>query len=190
MKDRTEYFRKYQKRYKKTAKGKLARRRAQAKYRKTVLGRATTKRYEVGLWRTTRKALDKRYARTAKGRASSKRKRIRYNLRHPLRRVWNNMLARCFNPTYIGWKNYGGATPPVRVCKRWLKFENFSADMGTRPKGTSLSRFGDIGNYSPSNCAWHTKAQQLAEAAKKRERNNEFTNTNPFTGRDVLRLYS
>jgi 5-methylcytosine-specific restriction endonuclease McrA len=46
-----------------------------------------------------------------------------------------------------------------------LKFENFAADMGPRPKGTSLSRFRDIGNYSPSNCAWHTKAQQLAEAA-------------------------
>lgn len=169
MQDRTEYFRKYNKRYKKTTKGKLARRRAQAKYKKTAKGRVTTKRYaQSELGRTTTAAQSKRYARTTKGRASGKRRKFRYNLRHPLRCAWHNMMARCYNPTYVCWKNYGGATPPVRVCKRWLKFENFAADMGPRPKGTSLSRFRDIGNYSPSNCAWHTKAQQLAEAAKKR----------------------
>ena len=100
-------------------------------------------------------------------------KRIHGQCKTPAYRSWCAMRARCINPNDDNWRFYGGATPPVRVCKRWQGkngFIHFLADMGERPAGTSLSRFGDIGNYKPSNCAWHTRAQQTAEHKKKRLR--------------------
>jgi hypothetical protein len=80
---------------------------------------------------------------------------------------WSNMVQRCTNPNREEYRFYGGANPPVAVCERWMIFENFIADMGLRPEGTTLSRFGDAGNYEPSNCAWHTWVQQGAEKRKK-----------------------
>jgi hypothetical protein len=71
-------------------------------------------------------------------------------------RSWANMLQRALNrngknPTYAD----------VDVCPRWREsFENFLADMGPRPEGTTLGRFGDVGNYEPGNCAWQTRREQ------------------------------
>ena len=78
---------------------------------------------------------------------------------------WKAMCQRCLNPNDTNYHLYGGAG--VTICDRWLKFENFLADMGERPPGTTLSRFGDVGNYCKANCAWHTPKQQRAEARKK-----------------------
>jgi hypothetical protein len=78
---------------------------------------------------------------------------------------WRCMIARCTNPNQNRFYKYGGAG--VEVCDRWLKFDNFLADMGERPEGTTLSRFGDVGNYEPGNCAWHTWPQQGLERQKK-----------------------
>jgi hypothetical protein len=82
------------------------------------------------------------------------------------------------SPEYLSWSsmreragNRDGHHPTytfVNVCDRWLDFNNFLADMGEKPQGTSLSRFADTGDYAPSNCAWHTDAQQKAEAKKKK----------------------
>jgi hypothetical protein len=79
---------------------------------------------------------------------------------------WSNMMSRCTNPNYTQWNDYGGAKPPVLVCERWHGehgFENFLADMGERPEGTSLSRYLDSGNYEPGNVEWGTAKQQAAE---------------------------
>jgi hypothetical protein len=74
---------------------------------------------------------------------------------------WNSMLARCVHhgheerkPDYIG----------VHVCERWVSFENFLADMGERPDGTTLGRFGDVGDYEPFNCSWQTDEEQKFHA--------------------------
>ena len=78
---------------------------------------------------------------------------------------WFNMIQRCSNPNSSKFCYYGAVG--IRVCRRWLTFKNFLADMGSKPKGTSLSRFGDVGNYTKSNVAWHTRKEQGAERRKK-----------------------
>ena len=80
---------------------------------------------------------------------------------------WVNMKTRCTNPYFDHYANYGGAG--VKVAPEWMTFEGFLKSMGERPEGTSLSRFGDAGNYEFGNCAWHTRAQQRLEAKKKKD---------------------
>lgn len=80
---------------------------------------------------------------------------------------WYSMIERCTNTKRAAWKYYGGANPPVLVCERWRDFRNFRADMGPRPKGTSLGRYEDSGNYEPGNCAWQTSKEQGIEKGKK-----------------------
>lgn len=85
---------------------------------------------------------------------------------NPARNVWEMMLYRCTNPESNRWRWYGGANPPVIVCNRWLGeqgYENFCEDMGPRPPGTTLGRWGDVGAYSKENCSWQTQEQQEFE---------------------------
>jgi hypothetical protein len=85
--------------------------------------------------------------------------------RAPEYKVWSGLNQRCTNPNNPRYKYYGGAG--VMVCERWRSFENFLADMGPRPQGTSLGRFGDVGNYEPGNCEWMTPAEQGAAMREK-----------------------
>lgn len=72
---------------------------------------------------------------------------------------WSSMVRRCTSPRATSWPRYGGRG--IRVCDRWLEsFENFYADMGVRPEGTSIDRINPNGNYEPSNCRWATNKQQ------------------------------
>jgi len=79
--------------------------------------------------------------------------------------IWKAMHARCRNPHVKGFENYGGRG--IRVCQRWRKFANFLADMGRRPgKHLSLDRMNNDGNYTPKNCRWATRKQQIANRRK------------------------
>lgn len=79
----------------------------------------------------------------------------------PEYRSWRAMKGRCLNPNTEKYAKYGALG--VTVCDRWLGkdgFSNFLADMGERPPGTTLGRFGDVGNYEPGNVKWMTSAEQ------------------------------
>lgn len=76
---------------------------------------------------------------------------------------WCGMVARCSNPKHVAYPLYGGRG--IRVCERWLSFENFYADMGECPRpGMSLDRIDVNGEYSPANVRW---------ADSKTQRNNQ-----------------
>lgn len=68
------------------------------------------------------------------------------------------MITRCTNEKATSWPNYGGRG--IRICERWMVFENFLADMGERPSGTTLDRRDTYGNYDPENCRWGTLIDQ------------------------------
>lgn len=72
---------------------------------------------------------------------------------------WSRMKDRCLNPNSHKYPSYGERG--ITVCDRWLKFDNFLADMGERPEGKTLDRYPDNqGNYEPSNCRWATDSLQ------------------------------
>lgn len=73
-------------------------------------------------------------------------------------RAWSAAKSRCTNSTHAMWPQYGGRG--IRMCQRWMLFDNFIADMGNRPDGTSLDRINNDGNYEPGNCRWATRSQQ------------------------------
>jgi hypothetical protein len=82
----------------------------------------------------------------------------------PAYESYTSARQRCTNPNVTRWDNYGGAG--VEFC--FDSFEDFYEYMGDRPEGTTLGRYGDVGNYERGNIAWQTAAQQGAEAALKR----------------------
>jgi len=67
---------------------------------------------------------------------------------------WESMIQRCTNKNNPFYHRYGGRG--ITVCSNWLEsFEQFLADMGTRPQeGFQLDRRDNDGDYTVDNCRW------------------------------------
>jgi len=92
---------------------------------------------------------------------------------------WASAKSRCFNPNADGWRFYGGRG--ITMCVRWRSsFSAFYADMGTRPRRTSIDRINNDGSYTCgkcvecvakgwlSNCRWATDEEQIANSSHPR----------------------
>lgn len=73
--------------------------------------------------------------------------------------AWCDMRHRCNNPNNRSYEDYGGRG--ITVDPAWSKFSVFLADMGLRPPNKSLDRKNVNLGYTPENCRWATRREQL-----------------------------
>lgn len=77
---------------------------------------------------------------------------------------WKSMRCRCNIPSSKEYPRYGGRG--ISYTTRWNSFNNFLADMGVRPEGTTLDRIDNNKNYTKSNCRWATWIEQNNNKSK------------------------
>jgi len=69
--------------------------------------------------------------------------------------IWGKMVQRCTNPKNPVYPYYGGKG--IKVCDKWLKFENFYQDMSfTYRDDLTIDRKDSTKGYFKENCQWLT----------------------------------
>lgn len=74
---------------------------------------------------------------------------------------WKAMLRRCENPNSHRYYRYGARG--IKVCDEWHDFWAFAKwvdSMGGIPKGYTIDRINNDGNYEPSNCRFASASEQ------------------------------
>lgn len=75
--------------------------------------------------------------------------------------TWRKMKERCYSKKNHNYEYYGGRG--IKMCDRWLEsFQAFYYDMGPKPsKDHQIDRIDTDGDYTPENCRWSTKSENM-----------------------------
>ena len=75
--------------------------------------------------------------------------------------AWKGIKQRCQTPKCVAYRNYGARG--IKVCDEWQKFEPFLewALNNGYEKGLDLDRRDNDGDYTPDNCRWITRRENL-----------------------------
>lgn len=87
---------------------------------------------------------------------------------HKFYPTWNGMVARCYNGESTSFNNYGGRG--IKVCEEWRHDPTVFCewcDNQDIPKGYTLDRINNDGNYEPSNCRFASKKEQQHNTRRK-----------------------
>lgn len=96
------------------------------------------------------------------------------------------MKHRCYNPKFTEYFRYGARG--IKVCDRWLNFDNYWEDIGQFYKdGFTIDRIDNNGDYSPDNCRFATKKEQAdnrrtTHKFKFKDKELTFVNWSPLVG--------
>ena len=84
-------------------------------------------------------------------------------------RIWRGIVSRCNIESATSYQDYGGRG--ISVCKEWENsFDNFyiwSKKSGYK-ENLTIERINNDGNYSPENCCWITKSEQVKNKRKRK----------------------
>ena len=99
-----------------------------------------------------------------------------------LYRIWHAVKERCGRPKAINYKWYGGKG--IKVCQEWSEsfeaFRDWAVKNGYSDELT-IDRIDPDLDYSPQNCRWITRAENIGRSAKemqKRRKENGRHNAN------------
>lgn len=88
---------------------------------------------------------------------------------HPLKKRWEGMISRCYDPNSVSYRYYGGKG--VSVCDKWLEFAAFAED-AEKLEGWDMDRLSDLEldkdgigfgyRYEPAMCRWVTRSENCS----------------------------
>lgn len=76
--------------------------------------------------------------------------------------IWRGMRSRCYNPNSKNYKWYGGKGVEIEWAS-FAEFYTWALKQGYT-EGLEIDRIDPLKNYSPENCMWCSKSDNIARA--------------------------